>query len=74
MISYGNKGGDSGILGYEIQEESIIIYFPKSVKYLYTYDSAGAYNIEEMKSLPLRGEGLNAFINRNVKTKYHSKI
>lgn len=41
---------------------------------LYTYTSAGSHNIEEMKELATRGEGLNSFINRHVRKKYASKI
>jgi hypothetical protein len=41
--------------------------------YLYTYDSAGASNIEEMKSLAKQGWGLNSFIIHNVQYNYADK-
>lgn len=74
MIKYDNKGGDSGILGYEVQEKSIIVYFPRGSKYLYTYDSAGADNIEKMKLLAINGEGLNSFINKYVRQSFETKL
>ena len=51
MTRYGNQGRDSGISRYEIQDDGIIVEFSSGSKYSYTYASAGASNIEEMKKL-----------------------
>jgi hypothetical protein len=74
MTIYSNKGGDSGISSYEIKDDEIIVQFSSGVKYLYNYTSAGSTNIEKMKELALKGEGLNSFIMRNVKTSFASKL
>ena len=74
MTVYGNKGKDSGILAYEIQVDSITVRFSDFSEYLYTHASADSSNIEAMKNLARDGEGLNSFINRNVKTRYERKI
>lgn len=74
MTRYGNRGGDSGILGFEIRVDGILVEFSDKSKYLYTNASAGLSNIETMKKLAVKGEGLNGFINQNVKLKYQSKL
>ncbi len=74
MTRYGNQGGDSGISAYEIQDDSIIVQFSTGAKYLYTYASAGVSNIEKMKELAAKGEGLNSFITKNARTSYASKL
>jgi len=74
MERYKNLGGDSGVSAYEIGTESITVQFSTGSVYLYTYKSAGSANIERMKSLAVAGEGLNSYINRNVKKGYESKL
>lgn len=72
MERYKNVGGDSGVTGYEIGKDFIKVWF-NSNWYLYTYASAGVENIEKMKKLAVAGDGLNAFINRNVRKSYEGK-
>lgn len=74
MPRYANLGGDSGVVAYETTEDSIIVEFQDGSAYLYTYSSAGRSNIEQMKALAERGEGLNEFINRHVRKAYARKI
>jgi hypothetical protein len=73
MEGYGNINGKSGILAYETGPDFIRVQFRDNSVYLYTYASAGAHSIEQMKSLAAAGEGLNAFINTNVKKAYARK-
>ena len=74
MERYRNRGGDSGIVTYEIGPDSITVKFSDRSVYLYTYQSAGRANIERMKRLAIAGEGLNSFINRCVRKDYASKL
>ena len=74
MQQYKNLGGDSGVLAYEISDDYIKVEFGDNSLYLYTYNSAGNQNIEEMKRLAIIGQGLNSFINKNVREKYESKL
>ncbi len=74
MTKYSNKGGDSGISAYELLDDGIIVQFSTGATYLYTYTSAGSAKIEKMKTLAIRGEGLNSFIMTNAKTSYQSKL
>jgi len=73
MERYANRGGESGIEGYEIGNDFIKVKFSDGSTYLYTYASAGAQNVEQMKKLAQDGEGLNAFINKNVRKAYARK-
>ena len=73
MKRYRNRGGDSGVVAYEIGPTSITVKFSDAV-YLYTYQSAGRANIERMKRLAIAGEGLNSFINRCVRKRYAKKL
>ena len=63
MKRYGNKHGNSGIAAYEAGAKFIRIQFTSGSVYLYTYESAGKDDIEEMKELAKEGEGLTRFIN-----------
>ncbi len=74
MEHYKNLGGDSGVSAFEIGDDSIKVQFSDSSVYLYTNQSAGAQNIEQMKVLARQGEGLNSFINKRVRKAYASKL
>lgn len=58
---------NSGVLAYEIGEDRIKVKFLDGTIYLYTYQSAGAENIEQMKTLAEKGKGLTTFINQSVR-------
>jgi len=68
-----NIDGDSGAFGYECGDDYIRVQFSTGAIYLYTYQSAGAENIEKMKVLARNGEGLNSYINTHVKRRYAKK-
>lgn len=71
MQRYSDVDRDSGVSAFEIRDTSIIISFHGSSKaYTYTYLSAGQHHVEQMKRLARAGEGLNAYINKNVKNKF----
>ncbi|WP_312502936.1 hypothetical protein [Lacrimispora sp.] len=71
MIIYKDINGDSGVSGYEIGNDYIDVQFKGTQKiYRYSNQSAGSRNVETMKMLAKNGDGLNAFINKNVKFLY----
>lgn len=74
MEPYANVHGNSGIAAYGIGSDSITVEFKRGGTYVYTYSSAGAGNIEEMKSLAHQGYGLNGFINTEVRFDYADKF
>ena len=70
MTIYNNLNRTSGVFAYEYGADYIRVQFSTGAMYLYTYQSAGSFNIEQMKILAQRGYGLNSFINRVVKRLY----
>ncbi len=73
FTTYENLGGNSGVAAYQIGSEFIRVQFSTGAIYQYTYESAGQNNIEEMKNLAKKGQGLNGYINRNVKYRYAAR-
>lgn len=73
MERYRDIDGDSGVAEYELGTDYIRVKFKDGSVYLYTYASAGSSYIEEMKRLAVIGDGLNAFINKNVRKRYAKK-
>lgn len=71
MIDYKDIDGDSGVLAYEFGTDYIDVQFKGiSRVYRYSYQSAGREYVETMKVLAQNGNGLNSFINKNVKYLY----
>ncbi|WP_424492957.1 hypothetical protein [Salinimicrobium sp. GXAS 041] len=70
MQKYRNYSGNSGVSGFEFQEEAILVEFNQQDIYKYTFSSAGEKHVLEMKRLAIAGKGLSTYISRNVKKKY----
>jgi hypothetical protein len=73
MERYKNLGGNSGVVAYELGDNSIKIQFRNGSLYLYDDQSTGK-DIEHMKKLAISGQGLSSFISRNVKERYAAKL
>ena len=67
---YANLSGNAGVTHYSYGETSISVIFRGGRSYTYSYPGAGAEHIEEMKRLADSGQGLSAYITRNVRTLY----
>lgn len=65
---------EAGVSAFEIGDDYIKAEFQNGPTYLYTYESAGKNNIEQMKKLAIIGRGLTTFINQNVKHHYAEKL
>jgi hypothetical protein len=70
MERYLNQSGNSPIIGYQIENERIIIWFKGGKSYSYSYRKAGRNHVETMKYLARNGSGLSAYITRNVRFDY----
>ena len=73
MERYANRGGDSGVVAYDIDAGQIVVEFGDGWRYLYTEESAGGANVARMQALARAGEGLGGFINRHVRDDYARK-
>lgn len=71
---YKNRHHDSGVTAYEIGDDYIKVEFAEGPLYLYTHDMPGAAQVEQMKKLALRGEGLSTYISRHVRDAYASRL
>jgi len=74
MERYKNNSGNSGVFGYELGSNYISVEFTSGSIYEYTYASAGASNIENMKSLAVSGSGLNSYIMKYARKNYSQKL
>ncbi len=74
MERYGNRGGDSGVVGYEIGPSSIIVAFKDGWKYLYDDTRPGAVVVAELQRLARSGHGLNSYLTRVVRGRFASKF
>ncbi len=74
MKCYKNLSGNSRITAYQLGHGEITIRYADGACYLYTIESTGAVNINEMHCLAMIGIGLNSFINRIVKKNYAKKF
>jgi hypothetical protein len=74
MERYKNRGGESGVVAYDIDAGQIIVEFHDGKRYLYTEDSAGAANVAKMQELARAGAGLGGFINQHVRDLYAKRI
>ncbi len=70
MQRYGDIDRDSGVVAYESGPDFIRLQFKDGSLYLYTSASAGPDKIALMKVFAQRGQGLNAFINTQVRRGY----
>jgi hypothetical protein len=64
---YENRSRTSPIVAYDFGENSITVKFIDGSVYLYTNETAGDANVEQMKKYAVIGHGLNGFITRFLK-------
>lgn len=74
MTPYRDIDGDSNVSAYEYGSDWIQVQFKDGSVYEYTSLSAGQSNIDTMKRLADAGEGLNSFIQRQVRKGYSRKM
>jgi hypothetical protein len=74
MERYLNLNGNSGVVGYEIGNDSIAVSFHDNSLYLYNYAVTGQAYVDQMKALAVAGSGLNSFISRTVRKGYAAKL
>ncbi len=74
MKTYRDTKGTSNVSGYGTGRTWIIVQFKDGSMYLYNNKTTGADHVREMKRLAAQGEGLNAYINANVRKNYAEKL
>lgn len=74
MQRYGNRSGDSGVVGYEIGAGRIAVAFVDGSVYLYDAGRPGADAVAQMQRLARAGQGLSTYISRHVRQNYAKKL
>lgn len=74
MHRYRNKSGESGVVAYELDKDSITLQFTGGDRYLYTERSTGAENIAKMQELAREGRGLSTFVSQHIRSRYARKL
>ena len=74
MQRYKNRSGESGVVAYDIGQDSITIQFSGGERYLYTERSTGAENIARMQELAREGRGLSTFVSQHIRSRYARKL
>jgi len=74
MERYKNLSGESGVLGYELRADAIVVEFRDGGRYVYDHRTTGKAEVEEMKRLAVLGTGLTAYINKHVRDRFAEKL
>lgn len=74
MEKYANRGGDSGVVGFEITHDSITVQFSDGSLYLYNAIRPGQPAVTHMQALARGGQGLNSYISRTVRKNFYQKL
>jgi hypothetical protein len=75
MTLYRNLNGKSGVLSYEMTEDSIHVVFRFGTcrNYLYNHTCPGRDIVDRMKILAGQGAGLGSYIITTVKSDFYKK-
>jgi len=70
MKPYLNLGGNSNVVAYEIEADSITVEFASGAHRFYLYDrhQPGTMHVENLKRLAQAGQGLNSYIGKNLRS------
>ena len=66
MKQYANHHGNSGVVEYEITDDSITVLFKYGKRaYIYSNAITGTHHVDTMKELAVSGRGLSTYIAQN---------
>lgn len=71
---YAAVSGNTGVAGFEILGEAIILEFQDRRQYLYSHKKPGKKHVEEMKRLARSGKGLTTYVNQYVRENYEKRL
>ena len=74
METYKNKSHDSGVVSYEIRDNSILLQFQGSDD-IYEYNTfrPGTEHVAKMKELAEAGQGLSTYVSTHVRKNFFRK-
>jgi hypothetical protein len=74
MEKYRNLNGDSGVNGFQLLNDGIIVQFNDGKSYLYNTSKPGTASVQRMIGLAQSGKGLNSYISRFVRKNYAARL
>jgi len=74
MQLYGNFSGDSGVVAFDFESDSITVQFKNDTIYVYDSNRPGPSKVEVMKRLALEGRGLCTYISQHVRKNYARRV
>lgn len=73
LMPYLNLSGKSGVAGFALLRDSVVVQFGNGDIVLYGPQHPGAEHVEHMKELAIAGHGLSSYIRRVVRDDYEAK-
>ena len=74
MEPYGNRSGRSGVVGFELLDDGIVIEFTDGDRYRYGERVPGRAHVANMRRRARMGRGLATYISRFVGDHYEEKL
>lgn len=74
LTRYTDRHGDSGVTGYALSRDHILVEFRSHDLYRDDHTSPGRAKVQAMKRLATAGSGLATFINQHVRDHYASRL
>jgi hypothetical protein len=74
MEPYPARGGDSGVVAFEIRADAIVLRFKDGGVYLYDGRKPGMRHVGKMKQLARAGRGLATYVNQHVRENYAARL
>ncbi len=74
MPPYQSRSRNSGVIAFNLAENSIELEFRDGSRYLYNATQPGPKAVATMQQLALAGAGLTTFVNRHVRDRYAAKL
>jgi hypothetical protein len=66
--------GTSGVIAYELGDDSITLKFVDGSTYLYNQHKPGSQHVKSMRALAVAGRGLATYINVHVRGEYAARL
>ncbi len=74
MQPYQSRSRNSGVVAFDLGEDSIELEFRDGSRYRYDAHRPGLEQVARMQQLALGGRGLTTFVNQNVRDRYAAKL
>ena len=74
MQTYGDSSRNSGVVGFALLRNGLLVQFRNGAKYLYDDSKPGREHRLHMQKLAVAGRGLSTYISRNVHDCYSRKL